>query len=81
MNEELVCHFGKHDGTPMSDIPTGYLRWAVKTIDPVPLPKYQKDDDGNQLSVEQVQEMTTNMSNFLKAAEIEIGKREDNGED
>ena len=81
MSEELVCHFGKHRGTKMSAIPTGYLRWAVAKIDPVPLPQYRKDEDGNQLSVEAVQEMERKMREFLKAAEIEIAEREANGEE
>ncbi len=81
MSEELVCHFGKHQGTKMSEIPTGYLRWAVAKIDPVPLPQYRKDEDGNQLSVEAVQEMERKMREFLKAAEIEIAEREANGEE
>ena len=42
MSEELVCHFGKHEGTAMS-------------------------------------EMKRAMSEFLKVAEIELGKREDDG--
>ncbi len=77
---ELVCHFGKHEGTPMGEIPSGYLRWAVKTIDPMPLPKYQKNEDGTQKTVEEVQAMKHAMSEFLKAAEIEIGQRDDDGE-
>lgn len=81
MGEEMKCHFGKHKGTAMSDIPSGYLRWAVKTIDPAPLPQYQKNDDGSQKTVEEVQEMTRAMGDFLKAAEVEIGRREDDGEE
>ncbi len=81
MGEELVCHFGKHDGDRMSEIPSGYLRWAVKTIDPVPLPKYQKNEDGTQKTVEEVNEMTRAMGGFLKAAESELSQREDDGEE
>lgn len=81
MGEELICHFGKHEGERMGEIPTGYLRWAVKTIDPMPLPKYQKNEDGTQKTVEEVNEMKRAMSEFLKAAEVEIGKREDDGEE
>jgi hypothetical protein len=80
MSEELVCHFGKHEGTAMGEIPSGYLRWAVKTIDPMPLPKYQKNEDGSQKTVEEVNEMKRAMSEFLKAAEVEIGQRDDDGE-
>lgn len=81
MGEELICHFGKWKGTAMSDIPAGYLRWAVKTIDPRPLPQYQKNEDGTQKTVEEVNQMETDMADFLKAAEIEIGRREDSGEE
>lgn len=77
MSEELVCHFGKHEGTAMSDIPSGYLRWAVKTIDPTPLPQYQKNEDGSQKTVEEVAEMKRAMTEFLKSAEIELQERED----
>ena len=80
MSEELVCHFGKHDGEAMSDIPSGYLRWAVKTIDPVPLPKYQKNDDGSQKTVEEVNEMERAMKAFLFAAEDELHRRDQDGE-
>ena len=80
MSEELVCHFGKHEGTPMSDMPSGYLRWAVKTIDPVPLPMYQKNEDGSQKTVEEVNEMEANMRIFLSEAEDELDRRDDDGE-
>jgi len=81
MSEELVCHFGKHEGTALSDIPTGYLRWCVAKIDPVPLMQYRKNEDGTMKSIEEVKKMETDMREFLKAAEIEIGKREDDGEE
>lgn len=79
MGEELVCHFGKHNGVAMSELPSGYLKWAVKTIDPVPLPKYQKNEDGSQKTVEEVQEMTQKMRNFLNAAERELEGRDTSG--
>jgi len=78
MSEDLICHFGKHDGEPMGDIPSGYLRWAVKTIDPVPLPEYQKNDDGSHKTVEEVKAMEDAMRTFLFAAEDELDRR---GED
>lgn len=78
---ELVCHFGKHEGKKMSEISTGYLRWAVKTIDPVPLPQYRKNEDGTPKTREEVKEMERKMRDFLDAAEIEIAEREDNGEE
>lgn len=81
MSEELVCHFGKHEGVDMSDIPSGYLRWATKTIDPVPLPKYQKNEDGTQKTVEEVNEMTRAMQAFLTAAGVELKRRDDSGEE
>ena len=81
MGEEMICHFGKHEGERMGEIPSGYLRWAVKTIDPLPLPKYQKNEDGTQKTVEEVNEMTRAMSTFLKAAGVELTRREDSGEE
>lgn len=81
MSEELVCHFGKHEGKELSDIPTGYLRWCVENIDPKPLPQYQKNEDGSKKTVEEVKEMEGKMRNFLQAAELVIAEREDNGEE
>ena len=80
MSEGLVCHFGKHKGTAMSEISTGYLRWAVKTIDPVPLMQYRKNEDGSMKTIEEVKKMEDDMRAWLKSAEIEIGRREDDGE-
>lgn len=80
MASDLICHFGKHEGEDLVDIPSGYLKWAVKTIDPVPLPKYQKDPDGNQLSAEEVKKMEDDMRTFLFAAEDELDRREKDGE-
>jgi hypothetical protein len=77
MSENLICHFGKHEGEKLEDIPSGYLRWAVKTIDPAPLPKYQKNDDGSQKTVEEVRKMESDMLAFLNAAENEIERRGD----
>lgn len=81
MGEETICHFGKHEGDRMGDIPSGYLRWAVKTIDPVPLPKYQKNEDGTQKTVEEVKAMEEAMRNFLSEAESELARREEDGEE
>lgn len=81
MGEEMICHFGKHEGERMGEIPSGYLRWATKTIDPVPLPKYQKNDDGTQKTVEEVNEMEQAMRTFLSAATDELKRREDSGEE
>ena len=80
MASDLICHFGKHEGEDLVDIPSGYLRWAIKNIDPVPLPKYRKDADGNPLSKEEVKEMEDNMRTFLFAAEDELARREKDGE-
>ena len=80
MSKDLICHFGKHENEPMGDIPSGYLKWAVKTIDPMPLPKYQKNDDGSQKTVEEVKEMERAMKAFLFAAEDELFRREESGE-
>jgi len=72
----MQCHFGKHSGKDLSEIPSGYLKWAVETIDPVPLPKYRFDDDGKPLSVEDVKQMEYRMRDFLSAAEDELLNRE-----
>jgi len=80
VSKDLVCHFGKHEGVDMSNIPSGYLRWALKTIDPVPEQKYRIDADGNPLSAEEVKEMEEKMRTFLFAAEDELDRREKDGE-
>jgi len=72
----MKCHFGKHKGQEIRDIPSGYLKWVVENIDPVPLPKYRFDDDGKPLSVEAVKEMEDDMRNFISAAEDELEDRE-----
>lgn len=78
---ELVCHFGKHEGVDMGNIPTGYLRWATENIkDPKPLPQYQKNEDGSQKSVEEVTQMTQDMATFLAAANVELKRRDEDGE-
>lgn len=78
---ELVCHFGKHKGKPLSEIPTGYLRWCVEKIDPVPMPKYRFNEDNSPMTVEQVKEVERKNREFLHAAELLIAEREDNGEE
>lgn len=80
MSEEMICHFGKHEGTPMSDIPSGYLRWCVNKIDPVPLPEYRKNEDGTPKTAEEVKAMEANMRIFLSAADDELKRRDDDGE-
>ena len=74
---ETVCHFGKHKGKPLSDIPSGYLKWCVENIDPVPLPKYRFQEDGvTPLTREEVTVMEGSMRNFLSDAEDELLNRE-----
>jgi len=81
VGEEMICHFGKHEGVAMGEIPTGYLRWAVKTIDPMPLPQYRKNEDGSPKTAEEVKAMETAMREFLNEAEREIARREEDGEE
>ena len=74
---ETVCHFGKHKGAAMRDIPSGYLQWVIDTIDPVPSPKYCFEEDGvTPLSAEQVKAMEERMRAFISAAEDELVDRE-----
>lgn len=80
MSEEMICHFGKHEGERMGDIPSGYLRWTIENIDPVPLPKYRKNEDGTAKSIEEVNQMEEDMRSFLSAAEDELKRRDEDGE-
>ncbi len=74
---ETICHFGKHKDKPLSEIPSGYLKWAVETIDSVPLPKYRFKEDGvTPMSVEDVEQATEAMRNFISAAEDELLNRD-----
>ena len=73
----MKCHFGKHQGKDLSEIPSGYLRWAVEKIDPVPLPKYRFKEDGiTPMTAEDVKQATDAMRNFLSAADDELLDRE-----
>lgn len=81
MSEELICHFGKHEGERMGEIPSGYLKWATKTIDPVPLPQYRKNEDGTPKTAEEVTEMERAMRAFLEEAKAELERRDENGEE
>jgi hypothetical protein len=78
MSEErsVVCHFGKHEGKDLADIPSGYLRWCVENIEPEPLPKYRFHEDKTPWTVEEVKEATEKMRDFLSAAEDELLNRE-----
>jgi len=76
-DEGLRCHFGKHEGELLAEIPSGYLKWAVKNIDPVPLPKYRVHEDGTRMTVEEVKEMEEKMRSFLSAAEDELNERDE----
>ncbi len=75
---ELICHFGKHKGKPMSEIPSGYLQWAIDKIDdPRPAPQYRFEEDGvtplTKADVDQLEEL---MRNFLSEAEDELLNRD-----
>jgi len=74
---EVICHFGKHKDKPLSEVPSGYLRWVIENVDPVPLPKYRFKEDGvTPLTAEEVKRMETKMRDFLSAAEDELLNRE-----
>lgn len=82
MGEDLICHFGKHEGERMGEIPSGYLRWCVEKItDFRPLPRYQKNDDGSQKTVEEVDKMESDMRNFIIEAKAELERRDESGEE
>ena len=74
----MICHFGKHKGKELSDIPSGYLKWAVNNInDPRPAAKYQFQDDGvTPLTEATVDKLEEQMRDFLSAAEDELLNRE-----
>jgi hypothetical protein len=72
----MKCHFGKHKGEEIGDIPTGYLKWAVANVTPRPAPQYQFQGDGvTPLTTEQVDAMEKQTRDFLNAAEGELATR------
>ena len=73
----MKCHFGKHKGKELSDIPQGYLNWAVNNInDPRPAAKYQFQEDGKTpLTTAEVDLLEQQMRDFLSAAEDELLNR------
>ncbi len=74
---ETICHFGKHKGLALRDIPSGYLKWCVENINPVPEPKYRFKEDGvTPLSTEDVERMEAKMRDFLSAAEDQLLDRD-----
>lgn len=75
---ELICHFGKHKNKKLSEIPQGYLNWAVNNInDPRPAAKYQFEEDGKTpLSKEAVDKLEQQMRDWLSAAEDELLNRD-----
>ena len=74
----MQCHFGKHKDKELSDIPSGYLKWAVGNIDdPRPAPKYRFREDGvTPLTKAEVDKLEEQMRDFLAAAEAELLNRE-----
>lgn len=74
---DTICHFGKHKGLALRDIPSGYLKWCVENISPAPAPKYRFKEDGvTPLSDEELERMEVNMRNFLSSAEDELLNRD-----
>lgn len=74
----MKCHFGKHKGKELGEIPGGYLKWAVENIDPIPLPKYRYKEDGvTPLTAEEVKAVEVANREFLSAAEDELVRREE----
>ncbi len=74
----MKCHFGKHKGEELSEIPSGYLNWAVNKIDdPRPAAKYRFQEDGvTPLTTAEVDELEQQMRDFLSAAEDELLNRD-----
>lgn len=68
---DRITWFGKHQGKDISEVPSGYLRWAVENIDPNPLPR---DRVGK--SVEEVEAMVERMKGWIELARNELEERE-----
>lgn len=64
--------FGTHKGKELSEIPSGYLRWLIENMDPVP---FWKDVVGK--SAEEAQALEDRMRNFLLAASKELTKQDE----
>ena len=80
---ETTFYFGKYgpkDGEPgkdLSEVPSGYLRWMVEKMDPVPLPQYRFNEDKTPMTAEQVDVFIERNRNFISAAEDELTERDE----
>lgn len=80
---ETTFFFGKYgpkDGDPgkdLSEVPSGYLRWMVENMDPLPLPKYRFYANGKPWTAEETKKQEDRMRNFLSAAEDELNGRDE----
>ena len=72
---ETKLWFGKNAGKEIRDVSTGYLKWMVEKIDPVPLPKYQFNEDGTHMTLEQVEALTERFRCIIDAASEELAER------
>lgn len=73
----MKCHFGKHKGKEVSDIESGYLRWAVENVEPTLPQKYRNNADGSPMTAEQVRKYEEQTRDFLSEAEDELLRREE----
>lgn len=74
---ETVVWFGKNKGKEIAEISSGYLRWMVEKMDPVPIPKYQFHEDGRPMTREEVEALTERYRNIIDAASDELVERGD----
>lgn len=72
---DIITHFGKHKGSKITEVPTGYLQWVIAKMDPVLLPQYRFKEDKTPMTVEEVSAAEIANREFIRAAQDEIERR------
>jgi hypothetical protein len=74
MSEELICHFGKHKGKRIDEMPSGYLMWCLNNIQAAVPPEHRFHKDGIAMTDEEVKQAESDMRDFLSAAEDKLNE-------
>jgi len=67
----MKIEFGKHSGTELTEIPSGYLRWLVENFEPTP-----REEDVHGMTSDQIKFITEQRRDLIAASEDELLDRE-----